>query len=235
LVLPVVLPYTLLSPASWYDKDNGDGWTEYSSRDFHAESHYTSSSTAYGGGGGFNVGLWRAGGSFDHTEARENSDSQTNNLTVRFDYCTVDIRRPWLDTSLLNLGNWFVVGDYKKNCISSGKMAQMLPQGGVEPAFLPSLVTSLVLVKDLEIKWDNWKSHFDSFSQSTSGSVNVGWGPFAVSGKYSNRNTERNTSADSSGESLHVPGIQLLGYVSQILPPSPQKDSAPFMAGGPPQ
>jgi hypothetical protein len=227
------LPYTILSPASWYDKDNDDGWTGYSSREFHTQSNYSASSTAYGGGGGFNLGFWRAGGSFNRTENRENANFQTNGLSVEFQYCAVDIRRPWLDTSLLNLPNWFLVGDYKKHCISNGKMAQEVPQGGVEPAFLPSVVTSLVLIKDLKIAWTDWKSQWSSFNSSTSGSANVGFGPFSVRGHYSKGNTQRSFSSDDSGEALTIPGIQLVGYVSQILPPSPQKDSAPFMVAAP--
>jgi hypothetical protein len=131
----------------------------------------------------------------------------------------------------LNLGNWFIVGDYKKNCISNGKMAQQLPTGGVEPAFLPSLVTSLILVKDLKIKWDNWQSQWSSYSSSTSASASIGWGPFSVHGHYSHGTQQRDFQADASGEALTVHGIQLLGYISTINPPSPQKDSAPYMAG----
>ncbi|HKP38751.1 MAG TPA: hypothetical protein VJT71_17980, partial [Pyrinomonadaceae bacterium] len=33
------IPYTVLEPTSWYDRDNDDGWTEYTSDDFHNESH----------------------------------------------------------------------------------------------------------------------------------------------------------------------------------------------------
>jgi hypothetical protein len=153
----------------------------------------------------------------------------TTNLEVTFKYCAVDIKRPWLDTSLLNLRNWFLMGDYKKNCISNGTMAQELPQNAIEPTFLPSVVTSLILVKDLSIKWDDWKSHWDAHKSSTSGSASVGWGPFAVHGSYSHHSQERNFSADDEGESLKVPGIQLVGYVSTINPGSPGVDSAQFL------
>jgi hypothetical protein len=44
------IPYTMLSPRTWYDADNDDGWNEYTSTDFHSESHYSASQTAYGGG-----------------------------------------------------------------------------------------------------------------------------------------------------------------------------------------
>src|SRR5437879_2309884 len=34
------IPYTMLSPSTWYDADNDDGWNEYTSTDFHSEGHY---------------------------------------------------------------------------------------------------------------------------------------------------------------------------------------------------
>jgi hypothetical protein len=121
------------------------------------------------------------------------------------------------------------MGDYKRNTISNGMMNQHLPNGGSEPTFLPSIVTSLILTKDLSIKWDDWKSHWDASSQSTSASASVGYGPWAVNGNYSSRGQERNFEADAEGESLRVPGIQLLGYVSTINPASPGVDSSDYL------
>ena len=64
------IPYTVLLPTSWYDPDNDDGWNEYTSRDFHTESHYTESSSSYGGGGGINLGFWSSKASFEHADQR---------------------------------------------------------------------------------------------------------------------------------------------------------------------
>lgn len=223
------IPYTIMLPRTWYDKDNDDGWNDYGSRDFHSESHYKESATSYGGGGSFNMGLWKAGGSFNHSESQESLNIQTQNLEVAFKYCAVDIKRPWMDTSLLNLQNWFLIGDYKKQCISSGKMAQELPANAIEPTFFPSVVTSLILVKDLAIRWDNWKSDYQQKMSDTSGSASFGWGPFAIHGSYSHHDAQRDFVADSDGEWLRVPGIQLIGYISTINPACPGHDSSEFM------
>jgi hypothetical protein len=223
------IPYTILSPNSWYDADNDDGWTEYGSHDFHSESHYDASSTSFGGGASFNVGLWSGGASFDHSDSQTNSSVQVKNLSIRFSYCAVDIKRPWLDTSLLNLKNWFLVGDYQKNCISTGKMAQELAQGNIEPTFLPSVTTSLILVKDVFISWDDWKSQWSAHTESNSGSASVGIGCFTANAHYSHSQQKRDFECDDSGEELHIPGIQLIGYVSTINPACPQVNSSDYM------
>jgi hypothetical protein len=223
------IPYTLFSPHSWYDRDNDDGWTEYGSHDFHSESHYQSSSTSYGGGGGINAGLWSASASFDHSEQQVNSNAQMSNVNIRFNYCAVDIHRPWLDTSLLNLNNWFLVGDYKKNCISDGTMGQELPKGTTSMTFLPSIVTSLILVKDVFISWDDWKSQWAAHMESTSGSASAGVLCFTANAHYSHTGQKRDFNYDDDGEELHIPGIQLIGYVSAINPASPQVNSSDYM------
>lgn len=225
------LPYTILLPNSWYDVDNDDGWNNYTSHEFHTESHYHESSTAYGGGGGSNVGFWSAGASFNKAKEQKSLNIKTNNLDINFAYAVVDIKRPWLDTSLLNLKNWFLMGDYKKNCISNGTMAQELPPAGQETSFLPSIVTSFILIKNLSIKWTNWQSDWKSATESTSASASFGYGPFAVHGNYSHHDAKRDFSADDTGDALKVPGIQLLGYVSTIVPASPAVDSAKYLAG----
>ncbi|MFN0247506.1 MAG: hypothetical protein ACKV2T_11520 [Kofleriaceae bacterium] len=176
-----------------------------------------------------NMGLWRGGASFQHADSKASGVSTFKNLTIRFKYCTVDVNRPWLDTSLLNLKNWFIVGNYKKGCISNGKMSQELPSGMTEPTFLPSITTSLILVKDVRIKWDDWKSQWSSHVQSNGGSASVGIYCFTASANYSHAKAKRGFSYDDSGEELVIPGIQLVGYVSVINPLSPQLDSAEFM------
>jgi len=223
------IPYVMFSPRTWYDKDNDDGWTEYSSHDYHSESHYQASSTSYGGSAGINGGLWSGSANFDHSESQVNSNAQMRNVNIHFNYCTVDVIRPYMDTSLLNLGNWFLSGDYKKNCISDGTMGQELPKGTTSMTFLPSVVTSLILVKDVYISWDDWKSQWSAHTESTSASASVGVWCFTANAHYSHASQKRDFSCDDSGEELHIPGIQWLGSVSAITPASPQKNSSDYM------
>ena len=227
------IPYTIMLPGTWYDKDNDDGWNEYTSEDFQTESHYQESSTAYSTGGDFSVGFWSAGSSFTESHAQSSLNIQTNNLDISFSYCVVDIERPWLDTTLLNLSNWFIFGNYKKNCISNGTMGQVYnpaDPSAFEPLFLPSLVTSLILIKNLTIKWDNYQADWQNSQSSLSVGVSVGWGPFAVNGSYSHHDASRDFTCTDNGEGLFIEGVQVIGYVSAINPPSPATDSAPYMS-----
>jgi hypothetical protein len=224
------LPYTLMIPNTWFDPNNDDGWTQYGSTDYNSETNYTASSTSYGGGAGFSVGFFSAGADYEHSDQHTDLQWHTDDLEIQFEYAAVDIERPWLDTSLLNLQNWFLMGDYKKGCISAGTMSQEKPQdAGLEPTFLPSIPTSLVLIRNLKIKWGTMDGDWNTFSSSDEGGATVGWGPFAVSANYSHREEKRHFEAHIDGEWLAVDGVQLIGYVSMIMPVSPGKDSAPYL------
>lgn len=222
------IPYTIFSPSTWYDKDNDDGWNEYTSDDYYYESYYEESDTSYSSGGGFSVGFWSLGGGFDSNSAQSHLNINTNNLQISFSYCAVDINRPWLDTTLLNLENWFLFGNYKKNCISNGKKGQSV-EHAQEHVFLPSLVTSLILVKNLSISWDNWREDFRNAQSSAGADASIGWGPFAVHGNYHHHEEKRDFYVDASGESLVVSGVQIIGYVSAINPASPSVDSDKYL------
>jgi hypothetical protein len=222
------IPYVVMSPESWYDADNDDGWYTYSSTDFHSETRYRASQTAYRGGG-FSLGMWSVGGYFSHEKTQQSFSRQVQNLNVKFSYSVVDVNRIGMDMSLLNLKNWFLFGeDYAKGCISRGTMAQQKPAAG-EEVFLPSVVTSLILIKDLSIKWDNWKRDWSEMQRATSGAAGFGFGCFAIAGSYSNRGQRRDVVADTKGEWLRSPGVQLIGYVSEILPQSPALNSSDHM------
>ncbi len=174
------IPDTILLPNSWYDPDEEDGWYEYNSNDFHSESDYQASSTAYSGSTKLGLsGLFSfiGNGSLKKAENQSSIKSEMNNLKITFKYCIVDIKRPWLDASLLNLSNWFLMGDYKKGCISNGTMAQELPENALEHehTFFPSAVTSLILTKDVSIEWDNWQQDWKSATEHMDVDVSIGF------------------------------------------------------------
>ncbi|MEV2267781.1 hypothetical protein [Nonomuraea africana] len=90
-------------------------------------------------------------------------------------------------------------------------------------------MTSLIFAKDFSIKWDTWKSDWAAQSAAISAGASVGFACFAIGGTYEHRSQQSNFTADATGEWLHSPGIQLIGYVSEILPASPAHDSSEFM------
>jgi hypothetical protein len=226
-----LLPLTLMIPSGWADESDQQGWNTYSTSSSQRETHYTSSSTSYGGGGGFNLGFWSAGASLDSKSSKQDFSMEAKDLTISFSYMVVDVFRPWIGSELLNLDNWFLFGDYPAGTISEGTMGQHVPDPdkGFEPGFLPSLVTSLIVVKDLCIKWSDTEAEWQRKTSSISANASFGYGPFVVKGHYGKKEHSFDLSTNSQKEGLTAPGIQLVGYVSQIMPRSPRQDGKAHM------
>ncbi len=223
------LPITTILPSNWANENDNRGWNTYTKTDFHSETHYSESSTSIKTRGGINLGFWSAGGGLDKHDEKQHMDFQTDNLEISFSYMVADVHNAVVKPTLLNLKSWFLFGDYPKHTVSTGLMGQQVPTDGNEPVFLPSMITGLILIKDLRIKWDNWKGQWDNKTSSFSANTSVGWGPFAIKGGYGSKNHSFDTSTDHQSEGLVTEGIQLVGYVSQIMPASPQVDSKDHM------
>ena len=79
----------------------------------------------------FQPGILVSRRQLQHTaENRSHLNINTEDLEISFSYSAVDIKRPWLDTSLLNLKNWSLMGNYDKGCISDGTFGQERPADG---------------------------------------------------------------------------------------------------------
>lgn len=70
-------------------------------------------------------------------------------------------------------------------------------------------------------------------SLKTGGSI--GFGPFRVGGSYSSSSEERNTKYHFEGDTLVIEGMQMIGFINNIIPkcPNPHPDLEPedFVGG----
>jgi hypothetical protein len=219
-----------MSPSKWYSATGADGWNSYSQSDFHSESHFDSKSSQTSAGGGFSLGFFSIGGGGSASKDQTSLNIQTEGLTIEFEYAIADIQRPWLDTTLLNLSNWFLVGDYPSSCISDGTFNQQFKVNDpAEMVFLPSVVTSFLIARNVKIKWNKKTTDIDMLKTAASGGGSVGFGPFSVSASHSESHTKNDFIFDENSEGITIEGVQLIGYVSTIMPGSPRKNGKDYM------
>lgn len=223
------IPYTFLTPSKWYSA-NSPGWNSYSKTDYYTETHILNQSKKTSAGGGLNLGFFSIGGRGSSSSEKTNIDIKTENLEITFEYAMADIQRPWLDTTLLNLDNWFLVGDYPAKCISDGTFNQQFRQNDSrEMLFMPSIVTSFILARNVHIKWQKTESDIQKLETAVGGGGMIGFGPFVAGGSHSQKRSKRDYEFDRNTEGLRIDGTQLIGYVSTIMPASPRKNGKDFM------
>jgi hypothetical protein len=121
----------------------------------------------------------------------------TQKIVIAFDYCLVDISRPWMLDVFLNSGNWYVPG------VEQGALNRPDAAGGM--ALLP---IGMVVIRNLVItaSWDA-----DDIANSAAA---IAFGPFKTDGGI----------VDGS---LKHQSIQTIGWMLQQLPPLPPNQISP--------
>lgn len=122
----------------------------------------------------------------------------SDNFSISFKYCRVNIDRGWLKLAMLKMKNWYMYGT-RMGEYSNGS-------NNDNPGMFPLLPTSFIVIRDLKIT-ANWSNDdLQNLGQATA------LGFFDIRDSTMNQNT------------LEVKGLQVLCWVSTVmpqLPPSP--------------
>ena len=114
----------------------------------------------------------------------------------------------------------------------------MPSDGGKPPATNGTCIgypTAALFVRGVEITSAELTQAYHQFSSSTSGSASVGWGPFQLSGNYSNKQGGTSFNSNAVGNTLKIPGLGLIGLVCHLFDkcpnPLPTLKDSDFTAG----
>lgn len=208
--------FTKFFPSNFWDQAHTNSWTKFSMS--HEEVHEVteSSSTSFGGSGGFSVGLWSVSGSASYAEQKEHfkSDGKASGLEVEL--IRVPFRRSWWDPTVFWDRGWKFDPQISSLVLSDGS----IPPSGE----MPSYPTAMIVARNLKLGIDMNSTENNHVATQFSSKASVGWGPFTLRGNYS-RNTDRKThdfTRNTAG--IECPGMQIIGFVCERLPKSPNPD-----------
>jgi hypothetical protein len=206
-------------PANWFASSAAGNFTQITIQSQRVRLSEDSRFTSYRASGGVNLGLWRVGGGVSGQSQQFNMSSDTSNMMVSFRFGRVEIRRRWLNPSLFSLRGWSTAGR-SPGAYSNGNSSD-------NSGIFPLLTTSFIVARDLKIS-ASW-SHTDlqTASKSINASASVGWGPFSLSGSYSNSSSSRRFNSSFDGTTITMSGMQIVAWLSTIVPFCPP-------TGGPP-
>lgn len=203
-----------LLPSNWYSS-SATGWTSFDTASGNVATSSSSEFTKYGGSAGFSLGLFSIGGSAGHTSQSQHASAQTKNLRISFSYTPVVIRRPWLTYNLLATQGWNLGNLFGRGKLSNGS------KGGQESAVMPLLPTGFVVAREIKISADWAKSDWDLIKSETSGGGGFSIGPFQIGGSYAHSSSKQTFASAMAAGTITVPGVQIIGVISQVVPFSP--------------
>jgi len=222
-VIPDTSKYVELFPSNWY-KEDADGWTDYS---YTWEKNTISTekkTSSFGANGGLSLGFWSIKANASSDKVEKHNTTQMDSLEISLTYGTVNIERPWLDTLLFDLGNWYLIGNHKRGAISTGKMNQVFPQNGAG-SWLPIIPKKIIVIKNLVIKSKQFSKQYDALRKKVGGGGSIGYGPFKIGGSYSHSKENTKLEVENNGEEVSIKGVQIIGWISNLVQLSPKIDS----------
>ena len=175
-------------------------------------------------------------------------NNTATNLHIELEFGLCRIVRPWLISDLFFLKNWYLAGA-KKNSVSDGTIDG---QANSHEKTLPMIPQQFLVVRNVTISTSEWGSDgqvlndyygggqgstaSSSSSQAGSGGVSLGFVSFGGSASHSRSDASGQSSDWSArsgsdhfgttfdGQTLKIPGAQIVAFLSDIVPAGPELD-----------
>lgn len=201
-------------PSNWFTSDNLNRWPTYKWEYSKSTTNTNSDYTKYGGSAGFSVGLWSFGANVGGSSEHFHSDANAEAVKLEFKWALVNVRRAWMSPFLFGLPNW-KTDIAPKGGFSSGT------RNGQGNTMFPLLPMAFLAVKDVTVSANFSQAEVDRAKKAISTGGKVGWGPFSVGGNYEHGSSREHVAGTVGGTGFTMPGVQIIGWVNQILPMCP--------------
>jgi hypothetical protein len=202
---------------------------------------------ALGGSGGTASSSSGSSGS-SRSSASGTIGTDATELTISLEYALCTIERPWLMSDLFYMQGWYLRGGAAKS-ISTGEIAD---QANSAKPLLPMIPQQMLVIRNVKISTRKWgslaKTLKDTYGDGTtdasasssqeagSGGVSLGFISFGGSASHAQSQAQGGsasfTATDSQsyfgttfdGSTLHIPGAQIIAYLSGVVPLCPAVD-----------
>ena len=118
--------------------------------------------------------------------------------------------------------------ELEKRVSRYGELKEMTTRSK-ELAGISEDAVDIIFARKISITSSELVTALKTYSKSLDVNASVGIGPFSVKGSYGQSESGRNFDSTSDGQTLMVPGMQILGFVNRLIPkaPNPLPDLKP--------
>jgi hypothetical protein len=192
------------------------GWTRYQMHHSHTESNTSYENESWSVGGQVSFGLWSFGADASHSSSNHSSDHRCESFGLTMELAPVLISRPWFAAEFFKSRGWTL----KKG---DGWFYDDFPSDGARPpkGNLIGYPTIALFARNIVIESADFATAYEQEQSRTDVGGSVGWGPFALSGTYGHGEGSTHFQATRNGASLTVPGMQIIGFVNELVGKAP--------------
>jgi len=213
-----ILDYTNYSPCIPVAANalrESKGWPEISISQGKSNYDYSKSIHNWGAAGGFSMGLFSIGAKGGGKNEKTQINSDYTSMDISFKVGKVRVERGWFNQQFIESKYW------KLHEQSPQTLNGDMISDGNGKGLMPSIITELIIAKDVSLDFKNSSSAYTDAKNSISAGGAVGIGPFVIGGNYSYDNQNVKSSYEWDGKKLTSKGIYIIGYKCHIVPKSP--------------
>lgn len=212
-------PVTLVPSYKNWHKD--EAWIRFEFNQKDMDNQKTSISISAASNLSSDYGIVSIKGEGAYGEDKGYTKVEETNLTFKCELKRVTVDRPWMNLLVFSSRAWkfspsAAVSEYS----SGGSIAENIKPTGQ----FVSLPTTYILARNVEITGTFKDAVEEKLRRNVEASAEVGIGPFSISGRVSNGETEENIKGTIAKNSIRINNIQIIASFSPILPKLPNPD-----------
>jgi hypothetical protein len=209
--------YTTILPGNFA---TSPGWTEFHYYEQDYETHRNKDTSKWGAKAGVNFGFFSIGAKAGDSKVEIASEQKASKFSASFEFTQVLISRSYFDPGFFSMRGWTLDDLWDLNFgnkkVSDGKEK---PVGR-----LVAYPVNALFVRDVKFTFDEWERESNYINKQVKAGGKVGWGPFAIGGSYSHGSETRDSHFKAGGGMIAIPGMQLIGFINNIVPTCPNTD-----------
>jgi hypothetical protein len=216
-VVGVVPPYK-----SWFG-DNG--WTSFTFDQKDMDNQRQSQAIGVSGRLDMEYGIFRISGDGNYSKDSSFVKMDQTELNFSCKLMRIALDRGWMNPLVLSSRAWrWAEGTpaFGSKLSTGGDIFADVPPSG-QMTVIP---TAAILSKDLAVKGSLDKTVVEQMNQKIEVGASVGIGPFSISGRFNMEDHTGSEKGTIATDGIHAPDVQLVAYVCEVLPESPNPDPA---------
>lgn len=211
------------------------GWTKISVSTSHIDKLSQVKNSKYSVGGKIGWGSFKLGGDASRSTSSELTVSNTENFGISLKITQVSLMRPWFDPWFFKSSFWRI-----NPASMEAQEGKIVSDGGGDNGVNPpkgdliAYPVTAIFVSDINITMDEFKDENSDFVKKFNISGGGGWGLGAISAsgsKDSSDQTKKSVIDTTKGE-MTIPGMQLVGYLCEMMGKSPNPKTGLKWVGG---
>ncbi|MCZ2258594.1 hypothetical protein [Sporosarcina sp. G11-34] len=219
--------YTTLIPGNFATSPS---WTRFTFYQGDYENNANKKTSQSGAGGSAAFGWFSVASKAGRSKINQSNNQKSTNFRAELEFVQVPICRPWFDPGFFSMRSWTLDKLWDLN------YDEMVSDGGKNPSGrLVAYPITALFVRNVKLKFDEADSQMQHMDAQTEVGGRVGFGPFSIKGSYDFGHEKRDLDSRVEGGRIDIDGIQLIGFINNIIPksPNPHPDIKPeeFVGG----